>query len=118
MISHFGVKNYKILSDIDIPLSPIHVLIGQNDSGKTSLLEAIHSFCRSTRPGLTIKEAFESRWQGRELVFFGAKESVVDFSSRVEGIWEGQNLDQGYGFRVAFNPLVAQECKIVSEWCS
>ena len=39
-LSRFGVKNYKCLGDIDIPLTPIHVLSGQNDSGKTSLMEA------------------------------------------------------------------------------
>jgi predicted ATPase len=41
MLSHFSVKNYKCLADVSLPLTPIHVLIGQNDTGKTSLLEAI-----------------------------------------------------------------------------
>ena len=43
-LSRFGVKNYKCLGEIDIPLTPIHVLIGQNDCGKTSLLEAMAAF--------------------------------------------------------------------------
>ena len=46
-LSRFGVKNYKCLGDIDIPLTPIHVLIGQNDCGKTSLLEAMAAFFRN-----------------------------------------------------------------------
>ncbi|MCD4727093.1 MAG: AAA family ATPase [Pirellulales bacterium] len=65
-LSRFGVKNYKCLGEIDIPLTPIHVLIGQNDCGKTSLLEAMYAFCASSeRP---IDEAFPKPWSGRELV--------------------------------------------------
>ncbi len=41
MLTQFSVKNYKCLADVTLPLTPIHVLIGQNDTGKTSLLEAI-----------------------------------------------------------------------------
>ena len=40
-LSRFKVQNYKCLADVDIPLTPFHVIIGENDSGKTSLLEAI-----------------------------------------------------------------------------
>ena len=48
-LSRFGVKGYKCLEDIDIPLTPIHVLIGENDAGKTSLLEAMAAFYASSR---------------------------------------------------------------------
>ena len=47
MIKQFHVKNYKALRDVTLPLKPIHVLIGPNDSGKTSILEAIAALCRS-----------------------------------------------------------------------
>ena len=49
MINSFRVKNYKALQSVEVPLTQIHVLIGQNDTGKTSLLEAIHAFCTSTQ---------------------------------------------------------------------
>ena len=48
-LSRFGVKNYKCLGEIDIPLTPIHVLIGQNDCGKTSLLEAMAAFFATSK---------------------------------------------------------------------
>ena len=70
MIKQFSVKNYKVLESVSIPLTPIHVVIGQNDSGKTSLLEAIHAFCSSTQGPLV--DAFPGMWTGRELVHFGA----------------------------------------------
>jgi hypothetical protein len=47
VITQFHVQNYKALRDITLPLTPIHVLIGPNDSGKTSILEAIAALCRS-----------------------------------------------------------------------
>ena len=76
MIKQFSVKNYKALESVSIPLTPIHVVIGQNDSGKTSLLEAIHSFCSSTQGPLV--DAFPGMWTGRELVHFGADKPVVE----------------------------------------
>ena len=65
-LSRFGVKNYKCLGEIDIPLTPIHVLIGQNDCGKTSLLEAMAAFFGTAdKP---IASVFPQPWVGRELV--------------------------------------------------
>ena len=43
-LSRFRVCGYKCLADVDIPLTPIHVLVGRSDCGKTSLLEAISAF--------------------------------------------------------------------------
>ena len=80
-LSRFGVKNYKCLGDIGIPLTPVHVLIGPNDAGKTSLMEAIAALCGSLkRPA---KEFFPKPWKGRELVRFDAKELAVE----VTGEW-------------------------------
>lgn len=78
-LSRFGVKNYKCLGEIDIPLTPIHVLIGQNDCGKTSLLEAMAALCASSAGRLG--EAFSGPWNGRELVRHAASESIVDLSA-------------------------------------
>jgi AAA15 family ATPase/GTPase len=49
MIEYFSVNNYKCLVDVGLPLTPIHVIIGQNDSGKTSLLEAMLALSRTRR---------------------------------------------------------------------
>ena len=46
-LSRFGVKSYKCLGDIDIPLTRVHVLIAPNDAGKTSLMETIAVLCGS-----------------------------------------------------------------------
>lgn len=65
MITRFRVQNYKALRDVTLDLTPIHVLIGPNDSGKTSILEAIAALSRTTcRP---LNECFGGRWSGAEL---------------------------------------------------
>ena len=61
-LSRFGVKNYKCLGEIDIPLTPVHVLIGENDSGKTSLLEAMDAFFASSEKPLA--GIFPQPWSG------------------------------------------------------
>jgi predicted ATPase len=98
MIKRFQVKNYKALHDVTLDLTPLHVLIGPNDSGKTSLLEAIGAICRSVdRP---LAQAFEGNWQGRELVWQHAEDPVVglhaeishskgDFCYQIEGRFSG-----------------------------
>jgi len=76
-LSRFGVKNYKCLGEIDIPLTPIHVLIGPNDSGKTSLLEAMAAFHGSAERDLS--QVFPQPWSGTELVRHGSDGNKVDF---------------------------------------
>lgn len=49
MISSFHIRNYKCLHDVSVELGPFTVLIGPNDSGKTSLLEAIEDLGRMAK---------------------------------------------------------------------
>ena len=110
MIKQFSIKNYKALESVSIPLTPIHVVIGQNDSGKTSLLEAIHSFCSSTQGPLV--DAFPGMWTGRELVHFGADKPVVELCASVVG--NGEVLLK-YEFGVEFPTLSDHSCKLAHE---
>ena len=41
MITKLRIQNFKCLRDVSVELEPFTVLIGKNDTGKTSLLEAI-----------------------------------------------------------------------------
>ena len=67
MIKKLRVKNFKALRNIEIELTPIHVLIGPNNSGKTSILEVLAALCRSVDHKLN--EAFLGSWKGAELVW-------------------------------------------------
>ena len=70
MITRFHVENYKALKDVTLELTTIHVLIGPNDSGKTSILEAVGALSRSADHPL--EAAFTGDWRGRDLVWQGA----------------------------------------------
>lgn len=69
MIKRFRVQNYKALRDVTLDLTPIHVLIGPNDSGKTSILEAVAALSRSVDH--SVASSFLGDWKGRELVWNG-----------------------------------------------
>src|SRR5262249_45099115 len=75
MITRFHVENYKALRDVTLELTPIHVLIGPNDSGETSIFEALTALSRSTERDLMT--AFGDRWQGQELVWRRQPKSIV-----------------------------------------
>lgn len=116
-MSRFGVKNYKCLGEIDIPLTPIHVLIGENDAGKTSLLEAMAALFGSAELGL--QDAFPRPWEGRELVRHASPEPDADFC----GEWKAHSAggaavsERGirYGFIVRF-PLAGMNCTTQEDW--
>lgn len=94
MITKFRVQNYKALRDVSLKLSPIHVVIGPNDSGKTSLLEALGAFCRSVDSELVT--AFRGHWEGRDLVWCRNDEPIV-FTARF-------NADLAYQLGCDFKP--------------
>ena len=41
MITHLHIQNFKCLRDVQVDLAPFTILIGPNDSGKSSLLDAV-----------------------------------------------------------------------------
>ena len=111
MLKSFYVNNYKCLVDVRLPLTPIHVIIGQNDSGKTSLLEAIFALVRSTdRP---LAEAFLGDWQDQELVFAGADKPVIGFEVRFGSASGEAPAPVSYHLEVEFGKR--QSCRAIDE---
>lgn len=81
MINRVRIENYKALRDVTLDLTPIHLLIGPNDSGKTSILEAIQALCRSV--DCELSQAFVGAWQGRELVWQKEPDAAVTLAASV-----------------------------------
>lgn len=79
MIKTFSVRNYKALRDVTLELTPTHLLIGPNDSGKSSLLEALAALCRSV--DMELSHAFVGSWSGTELVWRGATDQKVELEA-------------------------------------
>ncbi|MEO8497898.1 MAG: AAA family ATPase [Planctomycetota bacterium] len=81
MITQVDIKNFKAIREASVDLTPVHLLIGPNDSGKTSVLEAIAAICRSVDHDAT--NSFLGRWQGRELVNSASPESQVEIAVEI-----------------------------------
>ena len=41
MLDHVTIKNFRCLREVSVPLKPLTVLIGENDTGKSTFLEAV-----------------------------------------------------------------------------
>ena len=115
-LSRFGVKNYKCLGDIDIPLTPIHVLIGENDAGKTSLVEAIAALYGSSEK--PVSQVFPAPWSDEELVRDVARSMRVELRGEWTALPEEVRLTPPgsvkYGFEVEF-PLIGTDCVVTEE---
>ncbi len=81
MITQVDIKNFKAIREGTVNLTPVHLLIGPNDSGKTSILEAIAAICRSVDHDAS--NSFLGRWQGRELVNSASTESLAEIGLEI-----------------------------------
>jgi ABC-type uncharacterized transport system ATPase subunit len=43
-VERVRIRNFRCIREIDFPLTPLHALIGPNDSGKSTILEAVRAF--------------------------------------------------------------------------
>ena len=73
MFKEIYIKNYKSIKSLNIPLTKINVFIGPNNSGKTSILEAIMlmKWAIKTEKYLTriLDTPFENNIEFEKLVF-------------------------------------------------
>ena len=101
MIKKLKVKNYKALRHVEIDLTPIHVLIGPNDTGKTSILEVLSALSQSV--DMELSHAFPGAWKGAELVWAGSTNSLVEIEVEFDGDSENDAITD-YGFSAEFFP--------------
>lgn len=47
MIEHLAIRNFRCLREVEVPLSPLTILIGANDTGKSVFLTAIERACHA-----------------------------------------------------------------------
>jgi predicted ATPase len=108
MITSFQAKNFKALRDVSLDLTPIHVLIGPNDSGKTSLFEALTALHHTVQQGMD--QSFLGRWDAAQLVWGGNADLPVSLAARLKEA----NVDLEYSLSCRFEKtgrqvLIARE---------
>ena len=109
MLDRVTIKNFRCLRDVSVPLKPLTVLIGENDTGKSSFLEAVAcgavndeevgfdgaDYWRG-RSRLPIEMAFEGH-EGRTLIAprSYAEAELIDGRRRVPGRYGRETVDGG-----------------------
>jgi predicted ATPase len=96
MISRIQVKNFKCLLDVDVPLGPFNVLIGPNDSGKSSLLQAIKLLGETTRQPFA--QVFSQSFSIDNLVWRGDQSRVISWKV------QGNASNNSFNYRLALAP--------------
>jgi len=81
VIQSVQIKNFRALRDVSVKLGPLTVLVGPNDSGKSSFLDAIHR----SRSGSPLKgEDGWRRAKNPEVHLFGDAPDRAPFNGTVE----------------------------------
>lgn len=85
MLREFQVRNYGCLQEARLMLTPLHALIGPNDSGKSTMLSAIRAACRAAGrqpfPDVRLKRSMPSL----ELQAWSAEGDVYTLSRAGQG---------------------------------
>jgi AAA15 family ATPase/GTPase len=88
MLERIHIENYKCLRDVTVDLGDFTILIGPNDSGKTSFLQAIQK-C-ATFAASTVTKTFKGDSQLENLVWRRDKDCSI--------VWEvtGSTLEHRF----------------------
>jgi len=98
MIEKITLKNFKAIRSASVKLTDFSVFVGNNGSGKSSLLEALQTLQHVLLYG--ISTAFTERWYGLEKVQNQQAEGNAIFI----GI-QGKLGQDKYRYEVSFNTL-------------
>lgn len=95
-VTGIRIRGFRCLNDVALPLDGLTALIGENGSGKSSLLEAIEVLHRASQPNFV--EAFE-RYHGGLTETLRAGSERMEFEVRLDG--SGEPLVYHFGLRNA-----------------
>ncbi|HSN96731.1 MAG TPA: AAA family ATPase, partial [Candidatus Nanopelagicales bacterium] len=95
-ISELYVEGMRALGSVRLPLGGLRVLIGDNGSGKSSLLEALELLRKAARPGSFVSEQMEP-FHGDLGMLLRQGAAALRLGARIEG--GGPAIE--YGFAVA-----------------
>lgn len=82
MLTRLGLKNFRAFESLDLALAPITILVGPNNSGKSSILSALRIIAQTTRNEdyripLVLNGPFGQFGTYRDVVFQNAKDRRI-----------------------------------------
>ena len=104
MITRLKIIGYKCLREVDLRLTPLCVLVGPNDSGKTSLLEALTTLAAtSTQP---FDQVFTGGKSMTQVAWKGSEAPVIQWYLELGGIADSAGEPLRYALHVSRLPGV------------
>lgn len=101
MIEKVRIRNFKAIREAEIRLDEINAFVGNNGSGKSSVIEALHTLQSILEFGLT--EGINKRWIGLEHIrHFSAPDGDSDILIEVSGKFKSYQ----YFYSLSFNRLM------------
>lgn len=94
MLKSLKLQNFKSHPDSEFSFddSRLHALVGQNSTGKTSVLQAIHYCHKLEASGLSPKEFFIDQFSPEYIITVGK----VEFAVYIKGVYSEQQLNNSY----------------------
>src|SRR5262245_18634569 len=82
MLTRIELRNYKCFRSLDIRPQPLCAIVGPNNSGKSSVLQALSQLARTARSPLNV--VFRTPFDPQTLTWAGASTPGIGFSVEVE----------------------------------
>lgn len=106
MLTRFEIDSFKAFEHVDVELQPFTAIVGENGTGKTSVLQAIELLCSIVRESLG-DVLGELRWRYADLPRLHAQ--TKEFGFTATGIFNGVNAEWALRFGKRRRPGVASE---------
>ena len=119
MIDKLRVRNFRCLRDVEVPLGPLNFLIGPNNTGKSSLLDALELLSRCVHAAGTVNALAESGNRFERMVTGGDVDAQVTLDSHIT-CFDGNTHVQEASYSLAIgrgidHPEVADESLAICE---
>lgn len=101
MITKLSIRHFKAIAQADIPLGPVTVLVGPNDSGKSTILQALMALSRAAGP---------ARLRAHELLEFPPAvvathgDASIDIELSADGAARLESTSEQLPYRYALSP--------------
>jgi predicted ATPase len=115
MIKKITIKNFKAIQSATIKLTDLSVFIGNNGSGKNSLIEALQILQDILLHG--ISAAFQNRWFGFEYIRNTSNSKITGkklFENDIEIILQGKLSKNSFTYKVGFNTIPNGDLYVVT----